>query len=406
MEILDEAAGALIEAGDVSGAAEAESTIGWLLSLAGQQDQARARDERALELVRDAAPSYTKALILARAGTHAVPARETRAEVLRLLGEALSISEQLGLREIQAEALQYVGMTRLDAGDERGVEDNEKALTVATELNSPVSLSCYGNLADMRRYFGSLEDSALLHLEGERAAERFGIPVQLRRFRAEQAVDLYYSGDWDEALTHVDEYLGAIEAGSPHRGAGEARLNRGRIRLARGDGEEAPEDAQAALEFARGTGDPWDLFPALAFHARASMENAPDRAEASVAELLVALAAGQPFWGAAALPDLLAALGEERYPELRRLLDGAAPHSRWYDAASAFIDGDLVRAADVYAAIGSQPDEAVARLEAAKRLLACGESVHAERQLERALAFFGKVGARAYLREAEMLAVR
>ncbi len=128
VEILDEAAGALIEAGDVSGAAEAESTIGWLLSLAGQQDQARARDERALELVRDAAPSYTKALILARAGTHAVPARETRAEVICLLGEALSISEQLGLREIQAEALQYVGMTHLDAGDERGVEDNEKAL--------------------------------------------------------------------------------------------------------------------------------------------------------------------------------------------------------------------------------------------------------------------------------------
>ena len=71
-----------------------------------------------------------------------------------MLAEALSIAEQLGLREIEAEALQWVGMTRLDAGDEGGIRDIERALAVATELNSPVSLSCYGNLADMRRYFG------------------------------------------------------------------------------------------------------------------------------------------------------------------------------------------------------------------------------------------------------------
>ena len=39
------------------GAAEAESTSAWLLSLAGRPEQARDTDERALELVRDAAPS-------------------------------------------------------------------------------------------------------------------------------------------------------------------------------------------------------------------------------------------------------------------------------------------------------------------------------------------------------------
>jgi class 3 adenylate cyclase len=403
-EILDEAASALIETGDLQGAAEAESTSGWLLTVAGHQDQARTRDERALELIRDDAPSYAKALILARTGSNAVLARGSHAATLRLLEEALSIAEQLGLREIQAEALQWVGLTRLDAGDEGGVEDNEKAVAVATELNSPVSLSCYGNLADMRRYFGSLEESAQLRLKGERAAVRFGIPVQVRRFRAEQAVDLYYSGDWDDALAHLEEYLGAIETGSPHRGAGEARLNRGRIRLARDDGNGALEDAQAALEFARATGEPWYVLPALAFHARASVEHAPDQVEPAVAELLDALAAGQPFWGAAALPDLLSALEKERYPALRQLLDGATPHSRWYDAASAVIDGDLVRAADLYAAIGSQPDEAAMRLEAAKRSLPTGHGVHAEDQLSRALAFFTKVGARAHMRDAEMLA--
>ena len=148
-----------------------------------------------------------KALILSSVGAHTVFVRERRDEALGLLKEALSIAEELGLREIEAEALQFIGMARLDAGDEGGVDDIEKALAAAIELNSPVSLSCYGNLADMRRYFGSLKASATLHLDGERAAEHFGIPLQVRRFRGEQACDLYYSGDWDEAVAHVEEYL-------------------------------------------------------------------------------------------------------------------------------------------------------------------------------------------------------
>jgi class 3 adenylate cyclase/tetratricopeptide (TPR) repeat protein len=404
--MLDEAAAALIEAGELAAAAEAESTNGWLLSVAGRTDEARARDERALELARDVGPSYAKALILARAGAHALLTRESRPQALRVLEEALSIAELLGLREIQAEALQFVGLTRLDGGDAGGIDDNERALAVATELNSPVSLSCYGNLADMRRFFGSLEESARLHLAAEQAAERFGISVQVRRFRAERAVDLYYRGEWDDALGHLEEYLGVVETGSPHRGAGEARLHRGRICLARGDDEGALEDARAALEFARATGEPWDLFPALAFKARASIGHDADEVEAGIAELLASLSAGQPFWGASSLPDLLAALPEQRYPELRRLLDEATPDTHWYKAARAVLDGDYARAADVYGAIGSQPDEAVARLEAAKQWLAAGDGDHAGDQLERALAFFRRVGAHAYVNHAELLTSR
>ena len=260
-------------------------------------------------------------------------------------------------------------MFRLDAGDEDGVHDIERALAAAVDLKSAVSLSCYGNLADMRRYFGALRASATLHLDGERAAQRFGILLQVRRFRAEQAGDLYYGGDWDAAVAHVEEYLDTIEAGSPHRGLAEARIHRGRIRFARGDGGGALEDAEAALGFARVTGEPFNLFPALAFHARASLETAPQQAEASVAELLDALTAGQPFWGAWSLPDLLEGVAhEERLAQLRAVLDEATPRTRWYDAATAAIRGDFARAAEIYAEMGSQPDEAVARLRAAAHL--------------------------------------
>jgi hypothetical protein len=309
------------------------------------------------------------------------------------------------MREIEAEALQFVGIARLDAGDEDGLRDIENALAAATELNSPVSLTCYGNLADMLRYFGSLKKSAALHLEGEHAAERFGIPVQVRRFRAEQACDLYYSGDWDGAVAHVEEYLSAIEMGLPHRGVGEARLHRGRIRLARADPEGALEDAEAALEFARKTGEPFNLFPALAFHARASVERAPKQVEASVAELLDGLAGGQPFWGAWSLPELLGVAGEEGLAELKRVLARATPYTRWYDAVSAAIDGDHTRAADLYAAIGSQPDEAVARLHAVEQAVAAGEGPQEQDQLTSSLAFFTRVGAHAYLRHARRLAL-
>ena len=402
-DILDEASAVLVAAGDLAGAAEAESTNGWLLSLAGNMAQVRARDERALELVRDAPPSYAKALILTRAASNVVLDRTTHAEALRLLAEALAIAEQVGVRELQAEALQFVGLTRLDAGETEGIEDNEKALAIAVELNSPVSLSCYGNLADMRRYFGSLEDSAALHLAGERAAERFGIPIQVRRFRAEQAIDLYYDGGWDQALDHIEQYLDAVQQGSPHRGVGEAWLNRGHIRLARRDLEGALTDARAALAFARETGEPWDLFPALAFHARAATESSPDEAEASMEELFAALMAGQPFWAAAALPDVLAVADAERRAQLRSLLDAARPSTRWYEAARAVIDGDFVRAADTYAAMGSRPDEAVAHLEAAKRSAASGDRRDQD-ALAHALVFFRSVDARLYLQEAELLA--
>jgi hypothetical protein len=360
--------------------------------LAGKPELAREHDWHAYELVKDAPPSPEKALILSSVGAHTVFVRERRAEALRLLQEALALAESLALRDIEAEALQFIGMARLDAGEERGVEDIERALASATDLNSPVSLSCYGNLADMRRYFGALAESAALHLEGKRAAVGFGIPIQIRRFRAEQAGDLYYSGEWDRALSRVEAYLDAVQTGSPHRGIGEAMIHRGRIRLARGDRPGAVDDARAALEFARATAEPFNLFPALAFHAKAA-EHLPEEREASVIELLEGLAAGQPFWGSWALPDLLAALTEEKHVhELRRVVTAATPHSRWYEALVAEMDADFARAADLYSAIGSQPDEAASRLRAAQQASAAGDAPQARAQFNRARAFFARAG--------------
>jgi class 3 adenylate cyclase/tetratricopeptide (TPR) repeat protein len=404
LDVLDEAAQALLAAGNRLGAAQAESTAGWLLSIAGTPELARDRDERALALATDGPPSRALAEILIRAGAHVVFIDERRRDGLQLLREGASIAVELGLPHFEAEALQCVALARLASGDAGGVDDAERALRLARTQNSPVALSCAGNLADIWWDLGRLQEASDLHGYGLEAAGRFGIPIQFRRFRASQAMDCYYRGEWNEAATRIEEYLEAIEAGSPHRAKSDALVIRGRILLARGDADAACEDAVAALEFARGTGEPFTLRPALAFHARAVLMRSPDQAAADVTELLGSIGAGQSIWGTWGLPDALEAVQQlDRLEELRRIIDAATPDSRWYRPVEAICEGDPARAADLYAAMGSLPDEAIARLSSAQALMSAGETASAHEQLERALAFFRKVGAARYVQVADSL---
>jgi hypothetical protein len=128
----------------------------------------------------------------------------------------------------------------------------------------------------------------------------------------------------------------------------------------------------------------------VAYHCQAALAfaRAAHRDRADLAEL--AARARVAFRDAG---DRVTALG---YPA--EALD-AAISSRWLEAARAFVAGDARQAAEIYAKIGSRPDEAEARLEAARRLPAA----HREAELEAALAFYREVGAIAYLNEAEAL---
>jgi hypothetical protein len=75
----------------------------------------------------------------------------------------------------------------------------------------------------------------------------------------------------------------------------------------------------------------------------------------------------------------------------------------WLQAASAIATGRFEEAADRYAAIGSLPDEAFARLRAAEQLLSDGRRTEASMQLQQVLAFYREVRANGYVREAEAL---
>jgi tetratricopeptide (TPR) repeat protein len=362
-EALHEASTALVAAGEAEGAAEAESMAGWLLALAGRMERAREADGRALDLVMGRPASPAKALVLCRAGTHRIFAPDLHEEGAHLLNEALKLARSQGLEEIEAEALQFAGMGRIHAGDLNGAADVDRALALALQLNSVVSLSCYGNLADVRKRLGDLRGAAQLHTDGLRAAMRFGMPVQVRRFRAEQVAHLYWRGAWDEATRAADAYLATIEEGSPHQMEAEMRIFRGRMRLARGDAAGALADAEGALSFARLTGHPYDVLPALAFRARVELHEGARDGSALASELLEQLRPDQVFWAAWGLPDavvVLTAVGKAA--ELVDRLSAARMKTPWDAAAVAHAEGRFDDSAAVYAEMGAQPEEAATRL--------------------------------------------
>jgi hypothetical protein len=107
-----------------------------------------------------------------------------------------------------------------------------------------------------------------------------------------------------------------------------------------------------------------------------------------------------PDWSGE-LAVVLQALG--RGAELVELLAPMAAPTPWLRAAAAVAKGDFVQAAELYAEIGSRPDEAFARLRAAQQLVAGEQQIEASKQLQQALAFYREVRASAYLREAEAL---
>jgi 16S rRNA G966 N2-methylase RsmD len=65
--------------------------------------------------------------------------------------------------------------------------------------------------------------------------------------------------------------------------------------------------------------------------------------------------------------------------------------------------GDFGRAADIFAGFGSPTLEAEARLCAAEELIEAGQRAAGEAELQKALAFYRKVGATRYIQQGEAL---
>jgi thioredoxin-like negative regulator of GroEL len=167
----------------------------------------------------------------------------------------------------------------------------------------------------------------------------------------------------------------------------------------------ARADAEQALAQGREIGDPQALFYALAAGAHLfSLTSADESAIPLARELIDALRRGESMqFAVITLPCFASTV--LRLGLADELVEALSGHRQtpWTDVARAYGRRDLVAAADLLRQIGSRPDEAEARLQAAEQLHAEGRRPEANEQLRRAIELYREMGASHYLRECEAL---
>jgi class 3 adenylate cyclase/tetratricopeptide (TPR) repeat protein len=401
-QILAEAAEELLDAGDRADAAEGEMMLAELAWLAGRRDDFEEHRRAAENLVADEPPSPAKAYVLANVSRFLSNADQNEAAI-RAGFEAFQMTEELGLDELRAHTLITIGTSRALIGDLGGLVDLERAVELARQANSAQSSRALNNLASTTAHLGNLERAFELYAEARREAERFGHAVALRWLEGERVAEYYWRGLWDEALQTADAHLVESAAGTTSIQELETLLVCAKIQLARDDAAGAETAVNRALELARAADDAQSLFPALAGGAQVALAaNRMDEASALVDALLRhwdKVGRILPSWWLTDLAVVLEVL--DRGSALGHAPERVAVATPWFDAAVSAANGAWLRAAGVFAEIGSLPDEAFARLRATEQLSAAGRRAEAEDQLSFLLAFYRRVGAAAYIQRAE-----
>jgi class 3 adenylate cyclase/tetratricopeptide (TPR) repeat protein len=394
---LEAARSALVEAGDVELAGQADALLAEYWWHRADRDRAFEHLERASQLVADASPSAAKAHVLSQVSRYLAIAEEGE-EAIRIGREALEMAESLGLDELRAHALNNVGLAKLLLGDREGLSDLERSIEIAVAAKSPEAARAYNNLASVYWLLGDGRRSRRLFDEAVRVGEELG-SVTIGRYARIVRIQLYFvEGDWNKAFLEADAFIAACEAGQPHYLESSVRSDRAKARLARGDLDGALDDIGKAIDHARGAKDPQALMPTLSRAARLYAEvgrvGEATAAADEVRRFGAGIAHAELAWVARTL---------NRVDEVRRMIDQQRLENRWDDAALALLDERFDQAADIFYEIGHLDDEADARLRAAERHVRQGRRAEADVQLQKALAFYRSVGAARYLREAEAL---
>jgi tetratricopeptide (TPR) repeat protein len=210
----------------------------------------------------------------------------------------------------------------------------------------------------------------------------------------------YDLGGWNESVEELDRLIADSER-SPSIGESEMRNVRAMIRLARGQADSALEDVRRAIELSRQQNEPQMVLPALAAAARVHAELGMVEQAREFAAELMGHPATRPLSSYRAFAWVAVELG---YADaLREKIAPARDASRWAGAMLAVIDGTLAEAAEHFSAMGLRPDEADARLRAARELIAAGRIAEAEAHLRRAIDYYRAEGASRYLEQAEAL---
>jgi class 3 adenylate cyclase/tetratricopeptide (TPR) repeat protein len=400
--VLEEARDELLAIGEYSRAAEANILLAELAWYNVRPQETEAFVGEARRLIADAEPSRIKAHVLATVARYAMLA-DRQQESVEVGRQALAIAEELQHPDLQAHALFSIGTARANMGDWDGMADVEKGIRIGLEANWTEVPRGYNNLAALAEGRGELSRAFELRKTGAREATRLGTGYMLRWFEATLPEDHYWAGEWDLALATAERALTAAEDETAYHQEHVALRTRGRIRLARGDVAGALEDALRAATVGLLTDQRQASVPSLAFSARVHFDVGEKDAAGRAVDQLTALWGDGRFGPAGEWADLAVLLPElGRSSDLLALLDQAVP-TLWTKAARLWVGRDLIGAADIYAEMGSRPDEAQARLQAARVLIDADRLGEARSQLEQGLAFYRLVDASHHVRDGEAL---
>ncbi len=341
MGALENAREALLTAGSSESAAEADALLAEAWWHRGERDRCFEHLARAEELVRDQASGRAKARVLSQIARYRAIAGESDAAIAAGL-EALAISEQLGLDGLRAQALNNIGIGRMNAGDISGsISDIEQSIEIARAINSPDAARGYNNLAVMKWMAGDAVEALRLRREALRVAISLGNLKSVKFYRSSLVVHLYVDGQWDDALTLADDLIAEAEL-EPHAGESVARERRALIRHARGDDAGALDDIRRAVDLARLVRDPQTLLPALSGWLRLAVESERwDEVEFVAEELLRELTV-------ASVPSVVLVLDALWVARSGHVPDSLAPALAtsqsaplWEDVKTAILDGAL-----------------------------------------------------------------
>jgi class 3 adenylate cyclase len=389
--LLEEACGELERAGFAEAAAEAGAMAAWSAWMQGDLARAAAAVGHAQGLVEDAPPSRATVVVLnEHARQLAIAGRGP--EAIEVSSQALALATRLGLVDLQIGALNQRAMARDRVGDPGFAADFERSIELAREIHFAQGiLRGYGNFASHLVESGELARAFELHESALETAERFGVESGLRWQRGERLEYDYHAGRWEHASRGIDELLAAGEGRPPHFMDPFLHMTRAILLAARGDlaAALAEDDVQFELSHDRGS---QLACPSLAYSSflraiAGDRNTATERHDELLRMWREDLE--NVYFNPSELAFASALLG--RQEDFLAVAD-AARETRWLEAARAFARGDYPHAADVFAEIGSRPNEAYARLAAAD-----------EANVRRALEFYRSVGATLYVARAEAL---
>ncbi len=268
-ELAREAVTCCEQAGDLAGAADAETALALIAWHTDDTAGAAGHGERSIALAERSGSDASLAAALAE-----------RARVLMLAGDderaietgerAVGLAETAGLEETAVGALVTVGTARGNIGAAGGIELLERAFVRAREIEAPIPMfRALNNRCYLVRRFEGLAAARLVYRQIEtEVLQRFGMRSIRHWFDSAAAWDAYQAGEWEDALAHCESY--DHHSAAPHYLDPEVWTARALIALARGDERRAVEDLERSLARIRERywNDPQVAGPTLVYAAR------------------------------------------------------------------------------------------------------------------------------------------